>query len=146
RSFHEERVHETWGYYGWRLIPLESGQLAVVYVMMALALVGAIIGVVRWRMATKAPADRPQAAGVIVIAAAAILMYGAMVYFGTMFLLTQARYFFPILPAAIVLGAAGIGSLVPERWMRPATIALVASAGLFQTLILVKQVIPYAYL
>jgi hypothetical protein len=35
---------------------------------------------------------------------------------------------------------------VPERGQRLAAIVLVAGAGLFQTLILVKQVLPYAYL
>jgi hypothetical protein len=87
-----------------------------------------------------------QAVGVIMLAAASVLMYGAMIYFGTMFLLTQSRYFFPILPAAIVLATAGLGSLVPTRWQHPATVALVTGAGLFQTLILVKLVLPYAYL
>ena len=59
---------------------------------------------------------------------------------------TQARYFFPILPAAIVLAIAGLGSLIPARWQLPATVVLVAGAGLFQTLILMKLVLPYAYL
>ncbi|MDQ3549432.1 MAG: hypothetical protein M3439_11515, partial [Chloroflexota bacterium] len=86
-----------------------------------------------------------QAAGVVTLAAASVLMYGAMVYFGTMFLLTQARYFFPILPVAIVLAIAGLRSLVPDGWQRPATVVLVAGAATFQMLILVKLVLPYAY-
>jgi len=146
RTFHEERIHETWGYYGWRLIPLESSQLAVIYVMMALALLGCIVGIIRWRVSSASQADAPQVAGIVTIVSAALLMYGAMVYFGTMFLLTQARYYFPIVPAAVVLATAGLGSLVPNRWQQPATVMLVAGAGLFQTLILVKQVIPYANL
>jgi 4-amino-4-deoxy-L-arabinose transferase-like glycosyltransferase len=153
RSFHEERVHETWGYYGWRMIPLETSQLAVVYVAMALALVGAVVGVIRW-LTTRdrddaghiRPFEQFQVAGILAIVTASVLMYGAMVYFGTMFLLTQARYFFPIVPAAIVLATAGLVALVPERGQRVAAIALVAGAGLFQTVILVKQVLPYAYL
>jgi hypothetical protein len=152
RSFHEERIHETWGYFGWRLIPLETSQLAVVYVAMALALAGAVVGVSRWLAARRAqeklmrPFQQFQVAGVVTIASASVLMYGAMVYFGTMFLLTQARYFFPIVPAAIVLATAGLVALVPERGQRLAALVLVAGAGLFQALILVKQVLPYAYL
>lgn len=151
-SFHKERIHETWGYFGWRLIPLGSAELAIVYVAMALGVLGVAVGLARWLLAGHArhlladgTAQQSQAVGVVTLAAASVLMYGAMVYFGTMFLLTQARYFFPILPAAIVLASAGLGSLVPAQWQRPATVALVAGAGLFQTLILVKLVLPYAY-
>jgi 4-amino-4-deoxy-L-arabinose transferase-like glycosyltransferase len=151
--FHEQRIHETWGYYGWRRIPLDSAELAVVYVAMALCALGVAVGLARWLYAGSArqllavgTIQQNQAVGVITLTAASVLMYGAMIYFGTMFLLTQSRYFFPILPAAIVLATAGLGSLVPTRWQRPATVALVAAAGLFQTLILVKLVLPYAYL
>ncbi|MDQ3547837.1 MAG: glycosyltransferase family 39 protein, partial [Chloroflexota bacterium] len=47
-SFHEERIHETWGYFGWRLIPLGSGELAIIYVAMALCGIGMLLGVYRW--------------------------------------------------------------------------------------------------
>ena len=151
--FHEQRIHETWGYYGWRLIPLGSAELAVVYVAMALSVVGVVVGLTRWLHAGHARQllaagtfQQSQAVGVLTLAAASIVMYGAMIYFGTMFLLTQSRYFFPILPVGIVLATAGLGSLVPSRWQHPATIALVAGTMLFQTLILVKLVLPYAYL
>jgi 4-amino-4-deoxy-L-arabinose transferase-like glycosyltransferase len=152
-SFHKERIHETWGYYGWRLIPLDAGELAVVYVMMSLAGLGALLGLLRWLQQLRENgwpgrttfAGR-QATGIATLAAASVLMYGAMVYFGTMFLLTQARYFFPVLPAAIVLAAAGLRVLVPEDWQRPATIVLVGGAVGFQFLILTKLVLPYAYL
>jgi 4-amino-4-deoxy-L-arabinose transferase-like glycosyltransferase len=152
-SFHEERVHEMWGYFGWRLIPLGSGSLALIYVVMLLAGIGMLVAVYRWLQQGRArgwPAFDSvrgrQAAGVVTLSAATVLMYGAMVYFGTMFLLTQARYFFPILPAAIVLATAGLRSLVPGGWQRPATVGVVAGAALFQMLILTKLVLPYAYL
>ena len=152
-SFHEERIHETWGYFGWRLIPLGSGDLAVIYTVMALAGLGILVGLFRWLRTGDVrgwSADgtyrQSQMASVVTLAAASVLMYGAMVYFGTMFLLTQARYFFPVLPATIVLATAGLGSLIPSHWQGPATVVLVAGAGLFQTLILMKLVLPYAYL
>ncbi|HYI16594.1 MAG TPA: glycosyltransferase family 39 protein [Thermomicrobiales bacterium] len=152
-SFHEERVHETWGYFGWRLIPLDSGQLAVIYAAIALSGIGLLVGLLRWLhggnvrpLVANGTSRQQQIVGVVTLAAASVLMYGAMVYFGTMFLLTQARYYFPILPAAIVLATAGLAALVPSRWQRPATVVLVGGAGLFQTLILVKMVLPYAYL
>ncbi len=116
-------------------------------------MVGILVGLYRWhreRNGHDHVADgsfrQHQIVGVVTLAAACVLMYGAMIYFGTMFLLTQARYVFPILPAAIVLATAGLGSMIPDRWHRSATIVLVAGAGLFQTLILVKLVLPYAYL
>lgn len=152
RSFHEERVHETWGYFGWRLIPLETSQLAVVYIMMLLSGIGLLVGAYRWLTHIRAdgwPARATyqgrQVVAVASLAGASVVMYGAMVYFGTMFLLTQARYFFPILPAAIILAVAGLSALIPHAWHRLATIALVAGAGLFQTLILMKLVLPYAF-
>jgi 4-amino-4-deoxy-L-arabinose transferase-like glycosyltransferase len=152
-SFHKQRIHETWGYYGWRLIPLDTGELAVVYVMMTLAGLGALLGLLRWLQQIsdngwpgRATFAGRQAAGIVTLAAASILMYGAMVYFGTMFLLTQARYFFPVLPVAIVLATAGLRVLSPEGWQRFATIVLVGGAIGFQFLLLTKLVLPYAYL
>ena len=153
RAFHEERIHETWGYFGWRLIPLGSGSLAVIYIAMALSAAGILVALFRWMRSIREfgwpdanSVSGVRVAGVVTLAAASILMYGAMVYFGTMFLLTQARYFFPILPAAIVLATAGIRSLVPDPWQLPATVALVTGAFAFQMLILLKLVLPYAYL
>ncbi|HEX5166512.1 MAG TPA: hypothetical protein VFV93_14005 [Thermomicrobiales bacterium] len=151
--FHKERIHETWGYYGWRLIPLDSRELAVVYVMMTLAGLGALLGLLRWfghvrdnGWPGRTTFAGQQATSITTLTAASLLMYGAMVYFGTMFLLTQARYFFPVLPVAIVLATAGLRVLVPEGWYRAATIVLVGGAVGFQFLILTKLVLPYAYL
>jgi 4-amino-4-deoxy-L-arabinose transferase-like glycosyltransferase len=147
-SFHEERVHETWGYFGWRLLPLGSWELRFVYAALALCVAGAIVGLARWLRGTRlhdALGSR-RAGGVATLAIACAVMYGAMVYFGTMFLLTQARYFFPVLPAMAVLAMMGLGSLIPDRARSQMAAVVVAGAAVFQALVLTRLVLPYAAL
>jgi hypothetical protein len=63
-----------------------------------------------------------------------------------MFLLTQARYFFPVLPAMAVLAMMGLGSLIPDRARSETAAVVVAGAAIFQALALTRLVLPYAAL
>ena len=54
-------------------------------------------------------------------------MYGAMLYFGTMFLLTQARYIFPVAAASALLAMLGLRAFLPERAVRPAAALTIAA-------------------
>jgi 4-amino-4-deoxy-L-arabinose transferase-like glycosyltransferase len=147
-AFHAERLKETWGYYGWKLLPLSSGELHAVRVVLGLAVFGLCVGGVRfgWRSwRRRSVGDTRQVAGIVALVAACLLMYGAMIYFGTMFLLTQARYVFPILPAAAVLTMLGLRALVPSRARLPAAALVIAAASLFQVLLLTRLVLPYAF-
>ena len=72
-------------------------------------------------------------------------MYGATIYFGTMFLLTQARYFFPVAGATALLGLLGVRALLPERLLRPAAAITIAAFAVFNFWLLLGSVLPYAY-
>jgi 4-amino-4-deoxy-L-arabinose transferase-like glycosyltransferase len=146
-AFHAERFKETWGYYGWKLLPLSSGELQAVDLAMGLAVAGLCLGGARfaWRWWCQSSAvDTRQVAGVATLIAACLTMYGAMVYFGTMFQLTQARYVFPVLPAAAVLAMLGLRALVPAWARAPAAALVIAAASVFQVLLLTRLVLPYA--
>ncbi len=162
REFHLERVHEYWGYFGWKDIPLEIGELRAVYAGMGLCAAGLLVGFARslWpdppdrsaaapdgpAAAVAAEERRVQAAGVVLLVAANVVMYGAMIYFGTMFALTQARYIFPVATATALLGMLGLRALVPRPLLAPAAALVIVALGLFNLLVLTKFVIPYAFL
>jgi hypothetical protein len=61
-----------------------------------------------------------------------------------MFQLTQARYVFPVLPAAAVLAMLGLRALVPAWARAPAAALVIAAASVFQVLLLTRLVLPYA--
>lgn len=155
REFHRERIHEYFGYFGWKWIPLDPPELNAVYAGMFLCASGLVVGAARllaqwlgegWRRPPPALRDRPRAAGIALLLAANLLMYGAMIYFGTMFQLTQARYIFPVVTATAAVAMLGLRALIPERWTRPAAALTIAALAAFNLLVLTRFVIPYALL
>lgn len=147
-DFHLMRLHEYWGYFGWREIPLSLPAFQVVLfstLFCAFGLVaGGIRAALRWR-AGRFNAARGQVAAIALLIAANLLMYGAMVYFGTMFVLTQARYIFPVATATGLLAMLGLRAVLPPgstRWGAAVTIAGLAAFNLY---LLVTLVIPYGY-
>jgi 4-amino-4-deoxy-L-arabinose transferase-like glycosyltransferase len=149
KEFHLERIREYFGYFGWKLIPLTPMQERLVYGGLILCGVGLVVGVIRlgraWRRCGWRP-DRVQVTGVTLLVVANLVMYGAMIYFGTMFLLTQARYIFPVAAASALLAMLGLRALVPERWLRPAAALVIAALAAFNLWLLFGSVLPYAFL
>ena len=62
------------------------------------------------------------------------------------FMLAQARYAFPVMPAVAVLLSAGLRALVPERWRSAALVVWVALLLSLTIYIYSAYVIPYWYL
>lgn len=147
KAFHLERLREYFGYFGWKLIPLTGGQTNAVYGGLGLCGAGLLVGLARlgWLAARRGwRPSGPQLAGVALIVAANVLMYGAMVYFGTMFLLTQARYIFPVAAASALLAMLGLRAFLPERALRPAAALTIAALAAFDLWLLLGGVLPYA--
>jgi 4-amino-4-deoxy-L-arabinose transferase-like glycosyltransferase len=148
-SFHLERLRETWGDFGWKLLPLDTWELRAVYLGTALCGVGMLVGLGtalwQWRATRRLPGAAWQPAGVVFLLAAWVLLYGAMLYFGTMFLLTQARYVFPVAPAAALLAMLGLRALTPRRWRAPGAALVIGCLAAFQFLLLTNLVLPYAF-
>lgn len=152
-AFHRERIHEYFGYFGWKEIPLDPAHLRAVYAGMILCGLGLLIGVgrllYRWRVDRRPPPplhDRTLVAGVVLLLAANLLMYGAMIYFGTMFQLTQARYIFPVVTATATVAMLGLRACIPHRLLRPAAALTIGALAGFNLLVLTQLVIPYAFL
>jgi 4-amino-4-deoxy-L-arabinose transferase-like glycosyltransferase len=155
-TFAQERWRETWGEFGWRLIHLDEGLLAALAVICGIFLLGFFLflgvqayGRVRVAREGEAPSDLfdgRQTRVVLLMAAAAIIAYAAVLQFGTQFMLTQARYYFhAIVPLAFVL-MLGLRQLLPVR-ARPygaATVLLLMVA--LNLVIFTQYVIPYWYL
>jgi 4-amino-4-deoxy-L-arabinose transferase-like glycosyltransferase len=154
-AFHTERIRETWGFWGWKLLPLSHGELQLLYAGLVIAGTGAVLAAARTRRtAFRAFVSSPEvdrttretAMCIAVLCLAFAAMYGAMVYIATENMLSQARYFFPVLPAVIVLGLLGIREMIPSRLRNDAIPVIIAVAWLFQLNLLVRTVIPYATL
>jgi hypothetical protein len=147
RQFHLERLKESWGYFGWRLIPLSTGELRFVYLASFVCLLGIVVGLVRYvrRSFVRGGVEYDRhIVGVSMLVLTCVLFYLATIYFGTMFMLTQARYFFPMFPAAAVIAMLGVESLVPHRARLPVASVVIFVAAAFQLLLLLRAVIPYA--
>jgi len=150
-SFIAMRFRETWGEFGWRVLPLDPELLWVI----AVPLVAAVCGLVRFvwlaRRSKLERADddsvlRPvrwQGIALVLLVSACLLAYLAVVHFGTQFSLTQARYFFPVVNAAALLLMLGLRTIIPRRLHRFGQGAVFAALVLLNLLIFTQYVVPY---
>jgi len=162
------RWRETWGEFGWRLIPLgETGDWPVLRVLMWVTLV-ATTGIAVWairfylvnraimRAASEDEAasiaghaesvfvlERWQVVGVLTMGITCILAYAAILQFGTTFTLTQARYFFTAIVPAAILFMLGLRAIIPRRALRYGQVAVFAALVVLTTIIYSAFVIPY---
>ena len=147
KEFHLERIREYFGYFGWKLIPLTDPQANVIYGGLILCGAGLLVGLARlgWRAVRHGwRPTGPQLAGVALLVITNVVMYDAMIYFGTMFLLTQARYIFPVASASALLAMLGLRAFLPERALRPAAALTIAALAAFDLWLLLSGVLPYA--
>lgn len=150
REFVVQRFSDTWGEFGWRLLPLDTTLLWGI----ALPLILAFGGLVQYaltanRVPIEAEADpvlRPvrwQWLGLVVLAATCAVAYLAVVQFGTRFELTQSRYFFPAVNAAALLTMLGLRTLIPRRYHPHGQAAVFGALVLLNVLIFSQYVIPH---
>jgi len=168
RAFVWMRWRETWGEFGWRLIPLgERDNWILLRVILWIIMVGAVgIGVwaIRFysinRQILREPNDetatalmarfdsiyileRWQVVGVLTMGVTCAFSYVAILQFGTTFALTQARYFFPAIVPAALLFMLGLRTLIPKRWLRYGQLGVFASLVVLTIVIYSGYVIPY---
>jgi hypothetical protein len=164
KPFFWMRWGETWGYFGWRLIPLSTDLLRV---LLWITLVGAV-GVAVWAVRLywvnhrmlKAETDdeareiaraadgvfvleRWQVVGVLTMGATCLLAYYAILQFGTTFSLTQARYFFPAIVPAAVLLMLGFRSILLRRWLPYGRATIFLGLVVLTVVIYSAYVLPY---
>jgi hypothetical protein len=165
-QFVVDRFNETWGQFGWRLIPLDSTLLSLIGIPTLLALAGAVVYCVQHfqsvmpilpRASDDAIApelsvgavERParwQAVGVLLMLLACVVAYIAIIQFGTQFSLTQARYFFPVINAATLIIMLGFRTLIPAQ-LRPAGRGfIIMGLIVLNVYIFTSYVIPFWYL
>lgn len=163
RDFAWMRWKETWGMFGWRLIPIGGTLLNVLWWLTLLAMVGVVAWVVlvalfRWRARSVSlgrlrelargtdrivTVSRWQAIGVLGMVLACAVAYYAVLQFGTTFDLTQARYYFPAVNAAAILIMLGFRMLTPVRWQPWVQTAIFAGLFWLNAIILSSYVLPY---
>ncbi|HEV2067914.1 MAG TPA: hypothetical protein VGR08_13880 [Thermomicrobiales bacterium] len=164
RRFVWGRWHETWGQFGWRLIPLSSDLARILLWVTMIGAVGLSIWALRFwqvqqpilqeddptvaaslrsRAESVFDLERWQVVGIVLMGVTCILSYYAILQFGTTFSLTQARYFFPaIVPAAILL-MLGFRSLFPRPWLPYVQTVLFIGMVALTVVIYSGYVIPY---
>lgn len=127
------RWDETWGAFGWRLLPLNHTLLwAIGIPLLILLVVGfgyLLLRVARYRRSI--PNGSPEAPyswqlwALVSFVITGVLGYAAVIQFGLTFQLTQARYFFPMIPPVAVLLMVGLYTLVPARGRAYAQVGVV---------------------
>lgn len=150
RSFVTMRFHESWGFFGWRLIPLPNWLLWAIAIPLIFAAGGLIQYALTAHSAATHPTDdsvsRPEAWqrwALLVLAATCAVAYLAVVQFGTQFELTQARYFFPVINAAAILLMLGARTLIPLRWHSAGRAIIVLALITVNVVIFSQFVIPF---
>lgn len=168
RGFLWLRWRETWGEFGWRLIPLgrpgtptEPGEWPLLRLLMWLTMLGAV-GIAVWSVrlylasrragedlgpptATESvfALERWQVVGVLTMGITCLTAYVAILQFGVSFSLTQARYYFTaIVPAAILL-MLGYRALSPRRWLPYGQLAVFIALVLLNVVMYSAYVLPY---
>ncbi len=164
------RWRETWGEFGWRLIPLgrqslpgqpESGEWPLLRILMWLTLIGTIgvaVWAIRLYLAERRHKDavvpgsqgesvfaleRWQVVGVLTMGVTCIAAYLAILQFGVSFSLTQARYYFTaIVPAAILL-MLGYRALLPRHWLPYGRAAIFIGLVVLNVVIYSAYVLPF---
>ena len=166
KRFFFMRWRETWGEFGWRLIPLGDPAtrdwylLRLLLVICLIAAIGLAVWAIRLHRAQQAmlstddahpgPIPDPllnvarwQVVGVLTMGVTCLLAYFAVLQFGTAFSLTQARYYFPAIVPAAVLFVLGLLSVLPRRWHPFAGGALLLGLAVLNVIIYSAYVLPY---
>ncbi len=150
RKFVADRFAETWGQFGWRLIPLSSALLWAIAVPLVVGAGGLVQYALTARRGSNSgdrdPVMHPaswQVNALLVLLATAVLAYLAVVQFGTTFSLTQARYFFPAVNAGAILLLLGLRTVIPRSAHRYGQGAVFAALVLLNILIFTQFVIPH---
>ena len=146
-DFAMERWKETWGEFGWRMIPVEGWLISTTAVITMVCGLGlAAFTLTRRARKPAVPSLEPwQRNALFLLGAACVIAYLAVVQFGTVFLLAQARYFFPAVNAAVLLAMLGARTLVPERHHGAAQMAVVVGSLAVNLIVYTSNVVPYFY-
>jgi len=153
-QFVRERWWETWSAFGWRRIGMEDWLLAtigivcVVLAVRALIYVGQLFTAHRQEGATDGQHEsrRHDRFALLLMVLTVLVAYGAVLQFGTLFALTQARYYFQALvPLAIIL-MVGLRQLLPVAWRSYGAGGVLVAMVALNVVIYTQYVIPYWYL
>lgn len=150
-NFVKDRLNETWGEYGWRVLPFSPSLMHIIAIALLIPLCGAIAYAVGWRPAIRPGDDfaRParwQLLALGLLIAACVISYLATIQFGTQFALTQARYFFPVINALAILTMIGYRAIIPVRWLAVGRGVIVAALLALNIFAMTSYVIPYYWL
>ena len=74
-----------------------------------------------------------------------VVLIDPLIQFGLRFALTQARYFFPMIPAAAVLLMIGLHAIIPARGRTYAQVIVVVALVALNVYIFSAYVVPYWY-
>jgi 4-amino-4-deoxy-L-arabinose transferase-like glycosyltransferase len=158
------RWQETWGDFGWRMIPLSDTLLKIIFYPVLLGVVGLGIYAVRFwkvqqpllqagsdaeRSAIESRSDNTlaiaqwQVVALLTLGLTCVVAYFAILQFGLTFSLTQARYYFPAINAGAILLMLGVRSWFPRKWLPYVTFAVFLAVVALYVYIYTGYVVPW---
>jgi 4-amino-4-deoxy-L-arabinose transferase-like glycosyltransferase len=143
------RWKETWGEFGWKLISIPGWIISATALMAIVSAGGMVVYVIARSLGGRTSRDSSledwQRNALLVLAAACVVAYMAVLQFGTVFVLAQARYYFPAVNAAALLAMLGVRALVPVGHRTAAQVLLVGASIGMNLIIYTAHVVPYWY-
>lgn len=119
---------------GWMSVPAQDRVYWMLLVLACVAVAGTVTSVARARGSPRAE--------VVILAVAAMVVAGALIYYNSRFFQPQGRYLFPALvPIAIVM-IAGTAAWLPKRWRFAAPVVWLFALG-YVNIIASTEMIPY---
>ncbi|MGC4190731.1 MAG: glycosyltransferase family 39 protein [Thermomicrobiales bacterium] len=162
RDFFWRILEQSFGGFGWHLIPFSDTLKAVLAALFIAGIAGLSCFTIRvylgtpprghlegWRTTgwTRRLAiggvDRRQVVGLATMGTMVVVSYAALLQFGVEFQGTQARYAFPaVIPAAILL-MTGLRGWVPQRWLRWLPVVVIVGVIFLNVWIYWRYVLPW---
>jgi len=147
-GFWQGRLEDFWGNYGWRLIPFDTRDNLIIWLVWAVCGVGLLALIVRGIVVRftggRHLLDRFQWRGLFLLGLSFVALLYGMLYVGTI-QFTQSRFVFPAMIGIGTLTVVGVDRWLPARTRAILVPVLVAALLFLNVYVALRYILPFYY-